>query len=171
MSRVLRLLLPYRKVELTTRLAPDQIVAALEREARAALSLGAFVGTTLDGRVLKFYGSWDDTGFDLRRVVAGRRSFTPRIRGTIAPAPGGSVIQVTMAPSWFNWGFAAAWCAGMAFCTVSYARRGRALDSSLGELLILSLILAFAALTFVYEARKARMLLLTMFKTTSWRSR
>jgi len=114
-ARLLRLLLPYRKLELTTRLSPADIVAALEREARAPTWSRVFGAANigLDGRVLKFYGNWDDTGFDLRRAVVGRSSFTPRIHGTITSASSGSTVQLTMAPTWLSWVFVALWSTGL----------------------------------------------------------
>lgn len=107
-----------------------------------------------------FEGGVEQGTFRMSRVIRGRNSFLPQIRGEIRPSEIGSVVQVRMTLHPLAAIFLLAIVAAVASSVLSLAQSG---DASVSEVLAPTLMLVFTgvlvAACFYPEARKAERLI------------
>jgi hypothetical protein len=89
--------LPWRRYEILTHMQPAEALAAI---ARATGPRGSLLRPVWK-RTHDLEGAVESDGFAISRVIRYRNSFLPMIRGRLAPAPGGTLVTVSMRPMWF----------------------------------------------------------------------
>ncbi len=91
------LALPWRRYEILTHMQPAE---ALEAISRVTGSRGSILHP-VRRRTSDFEGAVGPDGFEINRVIRYRNSFLPMIAGRLAPAPGGTLVTISMRPWWF----------------------------------------------------------------------
>ena len=87
---MLDLFFPGRSVAFESSLAPEEIAHRLQREITAPAS------PLFDRRTQLFQGNFADGRFHMMRIVKGRNSFNPVIRGQVSPVAGGTRIEAQL---------------------------------------------------------------------------
>ncbi|HTQ02819.1 MAG TPA: hypothetical protein VMI54_03140 [Polyangiaceae bacterium] len=158
--------IPQRHVALDTRLSVEEVVASLSR---AVAPQG-----TRDSRRL-FRGTVAEHGFELRRVIAYRNSFLPRIHGTIDGRGEKTRVALDMRLESFTQFFMGFWLlatVGGEFVTIGGALTGR-----LPAIAVLAPAVMFvfgwllANVAFSYEANEAERSLTVLIRTRPPRPR
>jgi len=112
-------LLPLLTDEFTAAAPPPAVVAALRRAVGDRGAPGGF----------PFSGSVTDEGFVITRFNEYRSTFMPHVRGRLRPAPGGTLVHLTLRPHWSVLAFMGIWLLFLAaFAVIVLA--SRALDPS-----------------------------------------
>jgi hypothetical protein len=150
-------LLPFRRFDLISDKSPSEVEVRL----RNAVAIGpASLGVA---PLLPFEGEVREGAFTVHRAITYRNSFLPRIRGTIAPAPEGSRIRISMSLYLPVLLFMLLWLSGMGAAfgvlLVGGLRRQNVLVNVLGPAAMFIFGWALAAGAFTYEARKVEPLL------------
>jgi hypothetical protein len=91
------LALPWRRYEILTHIQPAEALDAIGRATGPRGSIWRPVWR----RTGDFEGTVGPQGFEINRVIRYRDFFLPMITGKMAPAPGGTLITVSMRPWWF----------------------------------------------------------------------
>ena len=152
-------LLPYRKFEVRSPLAVEAIVQLLRSsvEPRRALRVGP-------GQC-PFEGTVTDATFDIRRIIAYRNAFLPKIQGTIAPDPPGSRISITMRLHLAALIFMALWLGAVLVMGARLLPAGRAdLRSAVVPFGMFLFGWILTAGGFSFEARKAEQVLTALLE-------
>ena len=152
---MLDLLFPGRSVAFESSLAPEEVTRRLQQEIAAPAS------PLFDRRTQLFQGSFADGRFHMMRIVKGRNSFNPSIRGQVSRAGGGTRIEAQLQLHPLVIGFLAIFTviasrlASIAAPEV-LAMPGAGVAGGLGALLLL--VLLFAAIANVEAGKTLKLL-------------
>lgn len=154
-------ILPYRKLEWSSRLSAAEALAALSRQVEPRRWLRLSYGPAM------FLGTVEGSNFEIERAIQYRNSFLPQVRGTVRQAANGCTISMTMALHPFVLAFAAVWLslagtAALIFLASALAERSLS-PPALIPAGMFALFVLMATASFAYEARKTEKLLKEIF--------
>ncbi len=147
---------PWRRYEITSRWAPAEIVAVMQRITGPRGWFGPQTSR-------EFHGTVTADGFVVSRTLSNRNSFLPVIIGRLEWVPGGTCIRITMRLNWFVLAFWVFWMTAVTSGLLTVLIQARDVNGNLAPTLFPLGMLVFGYLVcsvlFGYEARRAKNML------------
>ena len=156
-------LLPYDSFEIATTMSAEGVIAVLNDATEPAKWF------RLSTQHRTFQGSITGDGFRITRIVHYRNSFLPVIRGRLRPGPAGVTIAVTMSVHPFVTVFMCVWFGGVGLGIVTVLASLASGQTKAAPILLIPFAMLLFGWTLVaggfwFEARKAKLILVQMFK-------
>ncbi|MGC4090050.1 MAG: hypothetical protein QM756_19650 [Polyangiaceae bacterium] len=153
-------LVPYRQIELYSPLPVAVLLSLLEK------SVEPKRWARFGGAARPFEGTVGQSTFDIRRIIAGRNSFSPQMIGSVTTEGQGSRVLLTMRLLPVVAIFTSIWCGALVCFAVAAAvsSNGTTLVPLLAPVGMALFGAVLAVGSFAFEARKAERLLAALLQ-------